>query len=420
MIAVCYCRACSRPLGDALVARLENVMKSNVVSMYRLSALLGVFVWGCAAEDGSGDQSVSSVTQSVESNHPGCGDFLAECRDNKPKMCKKYSERCEVKVGVIGDSLSDEYQGAVSLLPGLTWTEQVEAIARVSLGANEEDPSVRGEPRNDGFGLNWARFGQAALTLQWSSQFVKDHPNVPASQKSDPRLQTIGSFDAQINGLGAQIAAGQVDVALVWVGHNDFFIRQYIGFEQDGGQPAFLGALINKIVTAAVTLRTYASADPTDIKSKVAIVGLAGAASALNPSLSAAAANVGIPFIDPFNAAVNAIVGEQAQTGSFDVAGTAVQPFDIVLSPFSATPKTASLAALAFPGTGPCGFNPATNGIGCATPAYAAPFAHYDGVHPNTLYMGVVGNQFVTELNSKFGFAMQTIAETQLLDSAGL
>ena len=82
--------------------------------------------------------------------------------------------------------------------------------------------------------------------------------------------------------------------------------------------------------------------------------------------------------------------------------------------------STASLADLAFPGTGPCGFNPATNGIGCATPAYAEPFRHYDAVHPNTLYMGVVGNQIVTDVNTKFGFAMRTISETQLLDNAGL
>jgi hypothetical protein len=289
------------------------------------------------------------------------------------------------------------------------------------MGANEDDPSVRGEPRNDGYALNWARFGQAALSLQWSSQTVKDHPNVPASQKTDPRLQTIGQFDAQIQGLGAQIAAGEIDVALVWIGHNDLFIRTFIGYEQDGGQQAFFGALINRIVTAAATLRAYASADPEDIKAKVAIIGLAGAASALNPTLSQASASAGITFIDPFNTAVSAIVNEQATTGKYDVAGTALLPFTIVFTPaFQATPKTASLSDLAFPGTGPCGFNPATNSIGCATPAYAEPFRHYDAVHPNTLYMGVVGNQIVTDVNTKFGFAMQTISETQLLDTAGL
>ena len=144
-------------------------------------------------------------------------------------------------------------------------------------------------------------------------------------------------------------------------------------------------------------------------------------ASALNPALSSAAASAGIAFIDPFNTAVNAIVNEQATTGSYDVAGTGLLPFTIVFVPaFSATPKVASLAALAFPGTGPCGFNPATMGIGCATPAYAEPFTHYDGIHPNTLYMGVVGNQIVTDVNTTFGFAMRTITEAQLLDTAGL
>jgi hypothetical protein len=383
------------------------------------------FGYGCAADLEADESAPTAVTQSAVSqsgggNSPGCAGFLGECRDGNANMCKRYSERCEVRIGVIGDSLSDEYQGAVSGLPGKTWTEQVEALARISLGAREDDPGVRGEPRNDGFGLNWARFGQAALDVQWPD--VADDERVPANLRNDPRLQTIGSFDAQIQGLSAQIAAGAVDVALVWVGHNDLFIRSYIGYDDyEGGQQEFFGALITRIVTAAATLRAYASADPQDIKAKVAIIGLAGTASALNPSLSAAAAQAGITFIDPFNTAVSAIVTEQASTGSYDVAGTGLQPFTISFTPaFSATPKVASLADLAFPGTGPCGFNPATGGIGCATPAYAEPFTHYDGVHPNTLYMGVVGNQILTNVNTAFGFAMQTIPETQLLDTAGL
>jgi hypothetical protein len=257
------------------------------------------------------------------------------------------------------------------------------------------------------------------LSPQWSD--LTDDPRVPASQRMDPRLQTIGSFDAQISGLAQQIAADEVDVALVWVGHNDLFIRQYIGYEQDGGEAAFVGALISRIVSAAGALRAAASEDPKEIKTKVAIIGLAGAASALNPTLSAAAASAGIPFIDSFNTAVTAIVTEQAQTGSYDVGGTAVQPFTIVFTPmFSATPNVASLADLDVAGTGPCGFNPLTNGIECATPAYAGPFTHYDGVHPNTLYQGVVANQIVTDVNGAFGFAIKTITEDQLLDNAGL
>jgi GDSL-like Lipase/Acylhydrolase len=407
-------------------------MKLRTAAVATLLTLFVALGYGCAAELAAKDTNAPDLTRSALSaesedaldatadanSDPDCEAFLKKCRKGNVDQCKKYSERCKVRLGVIGDSLSDEYQGVASRLPGLTWTEQLHAVKRVSFGGYQADPTVRGEPRNDGNSRNWARFGQAALSPQWSD--LTNDPRVPESQRTDPRLQTIGSFDAQINGLATQITKGKVDVAFVWIGHNDLFIRQYIGYDQDGGQQAFFGALINRIVSAAATLRAAASQDPTEVKTKVAIIGLAGAASSLNPSLSAAAASAGIPFIDSFNTAVNAIVTEQAQTGSYDVGGTALQPFTIVLSPFSATPKNASLADLANPGTGPCGFNPATNGIGCATPAYAEPFRHYDGVHPNTLYQGVVGNQIVTDVNSAFGFAIKTISEDRLLDNAGL
>lgn len=399
-------------------------MKLSTLSISFSLGLLAALGYGCAAEVEAGDPSPFEATQGAVSEddgaiHPGCYGFRRACHGGNVEQCQVYSQLCEVQIGVIGDSLSDEYQGAVSSLPGVQWTGQVQGDSRISLGAHEPDPSVRGEPRNDGYGLNWARFGQAALDLQWND--LRDDERVPARLTTDPRLQTIGSFDAQIHGLGAQIAADEVDLALVWIGHNDLFIRSYIGFDQDGGQQAFYGALIRKIVTAAATLRAYASADPEDIKAHVAIIGLAGDASALNPALSAAAANAGIAFIDPFNTAVSAIVTEQVTTGSYDVGGTPLEPFDFVFEPaFDAIPKVASLADLAFPGTGPCGYNPATMGIGCATPAYAEPFAHYDGVHPNTIYMGVVGNQIITDANTTFGFAMRTIPDAQLLDTAGL
>ena len=400
-------------------------MKSRVVAVSTLLTLFVALDYGCAADSTPDNASAVAVTRSALSSDesadanddPNCEGFLKKCRKGDADKCRKYSERCKVRMGVIGDSLSDEYQGVASALPGLTWTEQLHAVKRISFGGYEDNASVRGEPRNDGNSRNWARFGQAALSIQWNSQVVLDNPNVPTSQKTDPRLQTIGAFDAQINGLAAQIANGKVDVALVWVGHNDLFIRTYIGYEQDGGQQAFFGALITKIVTAAATLRAAATQDPAQVKTKVAIVGLAGAAAALNPSLSAAAANAGIPFIDSFNTAVSAIVGEQAQTGFFDVGGTPLQPF--ILTP-AVTPRSASLLDLAVPGTGPCGFNPATNNVGCATPAYAEPFRHYDSVHPNTLYMGVIGNQIVTDVNTAFGLSIRTMSEEKLLDNAGL
>ena len=398
-------------------------MRSNAAPMTAVLGLLAALASGCASQVESSDAPPAEAAQlelGHGGQHPGCAGFRQACREGNQEICALYSQQCEVRIGVIGDSLSDEYQGSVAL-PGVQWTEQVQAGARISLGTLETHPAVRGEPRNTGYSQNWARFGQAALGIQWNDPEYQQF--FPDTIKNDPRLATIGSFDAQIHGLGAQIAAGEVDVAVVWVGHNDLFIRQYIGFVE-GSPEATYGALITRIVTAAATLRGYATAEGENPKAKIAIMGLAGDASALNPSLSSAAASAGIAFIDPFNTAVTQIVTEQATTGFYTVGGTPLQPFDIVLSPFSATATSGSLLDLSPPSseppTGPCGFSPLTSGIACSTPSYAEAFRHYDGIHPNTLYMGVVGNQTLTALNDTFGFAMQTISEDQLLDTAGL
>jgi len=284
---------------------------------------------------------------------------------------------------------------------------------------------TRPEPRNDGSVLNWARFGQAANSPQWSEL----DPALRAAclgGQDDPRLLTIGSLDDQVDGLGAQISNFRLDVALVWVGHNDFFIGQCTG--QDVTSPAFIAPLIGRIVGAAVELTQYADDGLGAPRAKVAIVGLAGTdLAAFNPALAAAAAGAGITYIDPFNSAVTAIVTEQAITaavappnGYYDVAGNQLVPFTLTFAPaFVATPNAASLAQLSPAGSGPCTSFPLGFEV-CATPAYAGPFQHWDAIHPNTVYMGVVGNQILLDLNAAFGFAMEPISEAQLAATAGL
>jgi hypothetical protein len=411
-------------------------MKPNVFAVPAIAVSFVAFVPGCAMP--SSDESESAdvaggALSNEEVDTPEDNDFFGgnsaarrqcrqlrrQCRRDEEGSCAEYSQRCLVKVGVVGDSLSDEYQGISSQLPGLQWTEQVHELEHVSLGLF----GTRPEPRNDGFVLNWARFGQAANAPQWSDL----NPALRAAclgGQDDPRLQTIGSLDAQIDGLGAQIANFRVDVALVWVGHNDFFIAQCVG--QNPADPAFVGALITRIVGAAVELAQYADAGVGAPRAKVAIVGLAGDAGAINPALAQAASANGITFIDPFNTAVGAIVGEQFATaavsppnGFYDVGGTHLVPFTLSFSPPGATPRAASLSQLSPTGTGPCSSFPLGTEL-CATPAYAEPFQHWDAVHPNTIYMGVVGNQIVLDVNEAFGFAMQTLTEDQLLDNAGL
>jgi hypothetical protein len=359
-------------------------VKPSVITIHVSLLCSALSLAACAMEV---DGSVGAAEQALVDDgaiNPECGNFRAECMTGKRKMCAKYSERCDLRIGVAGDSLSDEYQGFVNL-PGMTWTEQVQADPRINLGSYDAS-MARGEPRNTGYSTNWARYGQAALDTQWNS------PAVVAALGGfqDPRWVAIGPFQAQIDGLSVQIAAGEIDIALVWVGHNDLFIRQRIGAE-----PTFVPDLIARIVGSALALQAAGTV-------KVAIVGIAGQA-ALNAPLAQAAAAAGIAFIDSFNSTING-------TPTYTVGGT-------VLSPFSPI-ATALVSDLSPTGTGPCALFSGTSL--CATPEYAEPFRHYDNVHPNTIYMGLIGNRIVTDLNTTFGFAMRTIADDQLLLTAGL
>jgi hypothetical protein len=114
------------------------------------------------------------------------------------------------------------------------------------------------------------------------------------------------------------------------------------------------------------------------------------------------------------------MVTEQASAGDYDAGGTLVQPFTIVLSPFAATPKVASLADLANPGTAPCGST--------------RPRTEPDALHRTTLDRSAIttastrirftkaspSNQIVADVNTAFGFAIKAIPDDRLLDNAGL
>lgn len=77
----------------------------------------------------------------------------------------------------------------------------------------------------------------------------------------------------------------------------------------------------------------------------------------------------------------------------------------------------ADFASLSPTGEGPC---MDAGGVQlCATPEYAMSLIHFDAIHANTLYRGLVANAIVESLNAEFGYAMRTIPDDVLLDSAG-
>ena len=99
-----------------------------------------------------------------------------------------------IGIGVLGDSYSDEYQFyAPHRASARNWVEILAKTRSVDFGGFRA--SSWGEPRNQGFAYNWARSGATSRDVIASGQH---------------------------KGLAAQVARGEVGIAVVFAGGNDF------------------------------------------------------------------------------------------------------------------------------------------------------------------------------------------------------
>jgi lysophospholipase L1-like esterase len=97
-------------------------------------------------------------------------------------------------IGVLGDSYSDEYQFyPPHRSSALNWIEILATTRRLNFG--EFSGASRDEPRNQGFAYNWAR--------------------------SDATTEDMIAT-GQHTGLAAQVARGEVSLAVIFIGGNDF------------------------------------------------------------------------------------------------------------------------------------------------------------------------------------------------------
>jgi phospholipase/lecithinase/hemolysin len=102
--------------------------------------------------------------------------------------------RAGIRVGVLGDSYSDEYQFySPHRSKARNWVEILASTRSVDFG--EFRSSSWSEPRNQGYAYNWAKSGATTSSM---------------------------IADKQHEGLAAQVARGEVAVAVVFVGGNDF------------------------------------------------------------------------------------------------------------------------------------------------------------------------------------------------------
>lgn len=269
-----------------------------------------------------------------------------------------------VAVGVLGDSLSDEYQFADDPADRKAANNYVEILAQTGrLDFGTFTTADRGEPRRQGYAFNWARSGAR----------TKDLP-------------------AQTAGLAAQAAGGQVHYGFLLAGADD--VRDIF---TNGTDPAaaFAAAAANTATAAATLLAT----DPTfhlvignvpDITRTPGAAQLVALNPALAPVLAQLSAGIGL-----YNAQLAAQFAGQDRVAVADVNG--------LFNGLLADPNLVSGVTLdvATPGTDP-------------THLFADP------IHPGTVGQALLGNLIVETLDEKFGLDVRPLSDAEIRSAAGI
>jgi len=293
----------------------------------------------------------------------------------------------QIKLGVMGDSLSDEYFEDPTRAYAKNWLQQLAEGRVIDPGPTVVEagqlPGTWGPPRNTGYAYNWA----AAVATSWS-------------------LLNSG----QATGLASQVVADGIGCTVLAIGANDYnpYSDAYAGI-YNGTWPAEkiraqeLRTLAN-IRTALVTVRCTGVplilANILDSGSTPSVVTeprsadpkkrqrVTSALNDLNHKLRQLAQTYQIPLVDWFGLA-------QSMAGS---------PTN--LAPVLLLGNTPLMMQQVDPGPGPDS-NPAAG--------YVA-----DGFHPHTTIQGVLANAIISALDSGYGANLPLFTEEEILQHAGL
>ena len=279
-------------------------------------------------------------------------------------------------VGVMGDSVADEYHFAKIIEPGgdrrkaRSFVEVLSATRGLNFGPIST--VSRGSPRNQGFQYDWA-------------------------EEADRSADLISK--GQHTGLAEQVGAGQVDLAWMFIGGNDFrdlYSPQVIGSSDPG----------TAIEQTVVTLATNVS---TAIQTLLTV----------NPQLNIVVANVpdlrsipGLkqvlaqnPALVPFAAAVDQ--GIQAYNQQLDsiAAGNShvavVDAYGFSQPAVAGQPVKVSFLTLD------------TN-----VPGNSAVNYFVDAIHPGTAASGLLGNLFIDASNAKFNTGLNRLSDREIASFA--
>lgn len=287
------------------------------------------------------------------------------------------------KLGVMGDSLSDEYEEESYGSYAENWVEQLALYGGLDAGLTASEAGAPGgtwgEPRRTGYAFNWARSGATTQTLLSGGQHT---------------------------GLAAQVAPEGIDYAVLAIGANDFYptgdpyINIYLGNWSQATIDAYVSQRLSMINTALDAVL------PTGVSLVIATVpdyGLAPAVRSIftDPDGRQRVADAIAQLNDGIDATAQA-----RELVVVELLAAAVAIFGPHHSPRS-TLLIGNVAIQLGQSDTAAGGNP------------SAGFVH-DGVHPNATLQGVFANLMMEALNVAYGAELTPFSEAEILSRRGL
>ncbi|MCP5064998.1 MAG: hypothetical protein GY946_00405 [bacterium] len=281
-------------------------------------------------------------------------------------------------LGVMGDSLSDEYGEESYGSYAQNWVEQLAAHAGLDLGSLAS-PGSWGEPRRTQYSHNWARSGADSVSLL---------------------------FEGQHTGLSAQIAPEGIDYAVLMIGANDFspgstaYQMIYMGVWSGTQIDNYVSGVLDNIETALdevlptgvnlvlVNVPDYGVTPTVQgfYPSATGRQAVADVIEGLNTDLLAIAQARQLTLVDLFGASTT-IFGAHSSPNTYLTIGNV---------PINLTQED-------------------TSGGGIPT----AGFVH-DGIHPNTTVQGVIANVLMEGFNVGYGANLTLFGEAEILSHRGI
>jgi lysophospholipase L1-like esterase len=244
-------------------------------------------------------------------------------------------------------------------------------------------------------------------------------------------LQAIPDFSVQLEGLTPLVAAGKVQVVTIGFGANDIFIYKTLGGTFSGSTlpwyESISAGIIARIVGAVDTLQAAGPVMIVAARVPISAGSAEAAATAIgqtNTQLAAELAARGVPLIDPYAFLTNPDLLRVTSPTDVDLM---IGDYAMPIVPWSIALMSDLVAPDDPRAIGPCRVvgpewrDPvATSELKCGTLEYQLNAVLDDKIHPSTLAMGLMANEYIKAFNSVFGLKIKPLTTVEILAAAGI